>query len=334
MGKVNYPMDLDGQINQYRSVTNYLDQMPDLQFIFRESDLYRALGPIDTFDKVEMAFKKGLLYAHKTIILTNSIERAEKTYDTLDPSLYFNNLTEFIGESDVSRSLRIIADKYKGVADFYTHFCFIPETITVCSEDWDEFDYVDRTIHNSFSFSNEYSNRNGIHVSFSDPYLNTQFFENLKCKNDELKIINICLPHLVNVPFQTMLKIRENESDMFSRFQYALKRFIADCDEVDSENKLKELFLYVDNEVRGLEDRIKKIKRLRLFDSIDVGLGITTVGLCYALLPTDISQIIMAVIGSYQLKDLKDKLFPIRAINDLKASDFYVPWLVGTRSKK
>jgi len=72
---------------------------------------------------------------------------------------------------------------------------------------------------------------------------------------------------------------------------------------------------------------------MKALASINAIVGSALMGLTF-FLPPDVARAVIAVLGGFQLKDYKDKLSEIyEKRNELKSSDFYVPWLMYDECK-
>ncbi len=313
-------------LEKFKDITNKLNSDPNLQFIIREQDLEFALNKSKINDVV-ISLKKCALYGKRAIIVTMPKTLYIPTGD------YRPEAKKQWSEDKVSIRLRDLYEQYNSVPAFKENFYFIPEKIQVTAEEWDNDEFAQYDI-DSFVFSNVYQNKYGINVSLSDPCINQHIFESLNCKGDELSVYNMWLPELKNVPFDILLKLRNEEQDSFTKFHFALKELIASFEDLNSETKLKELFQKVDYEVRTFEDKLKIIKKNRAIKAYEAIVGFSVMGLCLAL-PSDVAKIISSVIGIYGGNDFIKALFREREqINNIKISDFYIPWLCTKKSKR
>lgn len=298
---------------------------PNLHFIIRENDLERALKK-DNYQFIDMALKKAALYAGRAIVLTEP-----KTYYSTS-GVVPSSARDFWSDSNVSNRLRELYKQLGQTPSFSDVFCFFPEKVINENEEWEgDGEWMTAEPVTFFDFSSLYKNRLGIEMSLSDPTINSHIFENLNCTKDEISVINVWLPQIKNIPLDVLLKIREDEADSFSRFQYALRKLITAFGELDTETKAKELFQYVDYEVRLFENRMNQIRKSRLLRACETVIGASVMGLSFAL-PTDIAKIVLTTIGVYNAKEFISYLFRgHEQVNNQKLSDFYVPWLCAKK---
>jgi hypothetical protein len=313
---------------QYKDLAKNLNADPNLHFVIREDDLDIAITHPE-LRMVEMVLKKAALYAKRGIILTKPKTFFHATGLAPNP-----NQADW-SSAEISVRLKELYEQFNRASGFSETFYFIPERIIDTVEHWEDENDWDSPIETTcFEFSTEYRNTFGVDMSFSDPAVNSHIFENLQCSSNELSVINVWLPQLVNVPLDVLLRLREDESDSFTRFHFALRKLITDAGDMDSERKVKELFQLVDYEVRSFEAEMNTVRKKRALKAYEAIVGFSIMGLSLAL-PTPVAQIVLSVIGAYQGKEFIGYLFREREqMYDRKSSDFYVPWLCTKKEKE
>lgn len=304
-------------------ITASFNSSANLYFIVRESDLDRAIR--NNYRRhAELLLKKSVLYANRTIMLRN-------------PATFFTgygretSLINDWGDGEIFCKMKEISGGLENKKLFDNIFTVLPEKISYESEfsDNDESNVESE----EFNFSSSHSNRFGIDLALSDPTVNSHVFERVDADSRCISVLNIWLPQLENVPLDVLLKIRRDEEASFQRFQFAIQKLIANAKDLRSEMILKELFQTVDYEVRSFQAKMEAIRKSRALAQYQAALGFSIMGLCFAM-PTDIAKAILGFVGAYQYKDFIDSLIRVRSrANDLKTSDFYVPWLCTTKSK-
>jgi len=316
-----FNIDFSSKVEEYIKLTNNLNSESCLHFLIKLSDLRNATKSLNK-TTIDMILKKTLLYSTRGLILCRGID----VYQSLgNPPTGPKTVVDNFKFND---DLELLFNKYKDNELFKQTFLIIPEKINTIYEEFEgpDDDWTN-SYHTEFDFNTKYFNKYGIDISLCDPIINANMFEKDRYSDDDLSILNIWLPELKNVPIDILLKIREDEFDSFIRFQYALKKFIVDYSEVSSVDKLKEIFQYVDYEVRLFDSKIKQIRKSRALRAYEAAVGVITMGLCFAL-PLEITKLITAALGLYQGKEFIGSLFREKEkINTLKTSDFYVPWL-------
>ena len=319
----------------YEDIVKELNSDPSLHFIIQEKDLEMAIKNPKP-DIAEMVLKKAALYGTKAIILLK--EPGKKRYFSSGHPIYHGGTLidsgiELISHQDshVSESLRSLYSQFNKNSSFHKIFYFLPEQIEEETTGYKDYEHYMPAQYSVTSFLSIYTNKFGIDMTFNDPTINFHIFETLQCKNNELSVLNVWLPQLANVPLDILLKLREDEYDSFIKFQFALKRLIVDSGEVNSETKLKELFQYVDYEVRSFETKMNQIKKSRLLKAYEAVINFSVMGLCFAI-PSDVAKLITTYFGLTQGKELISLIFRERErMYELKASDFYVPWLCAKK---
>ena len=305
---------------KYKSLLNQLNSDSNLHFIIRESDLEKVIEHQEP-PSVEMVFKKSALYARRAIILTEPKTQLSPVGD------YNEKAKVQWTKKGISAKLRSVYENYYEVPAFKDSFFLIPERLTAEYEIWDNDEFYPDKPDIPFDFSTIYANPYGVHMSFGDPNLNAHIFETLQCKAGEVSVFNVWLPQLANIPLDILLKLRDDENEAFRRFHYSLKQLITGFERLDAEAKVKELFQCVDHEVRQFETTMGQIRKARYLKAYELLLGYGILGLCFAL-PSEISKIISSALGIFSSKEFITHLFREREqIHNLKASEFYVPWL-------
>ena len=313
---------MDYRFRDYYQMIDLLNSDPSIHFILRESDLKKAMDDPNTGD-VNLALKKALLYAQRAIVLTRTLE-AYSGWGT-------DNLPTIPVVIPPLENVLKLKDK---IPEFDNIFYFIPEKVSdqIIDDDSSDAEFDERLPPTVADFFETYKNRLGINVSFTDPAIYSHLFET-KRSNSKMSVLNVWQPQLSNVPLETLLKIRKDESDSFTRYQHVLRKLIIDENELDSETKIKELFQYVDYETRVLASKMQVITKSQTLKKLGAAVGVSIMGLSFAM-PTEIASIVASVVGTYTGKEFFSNLFQEREkINDLKSSDFYVPWLCLAKSK-
>lgn len=313
---------------EYERLVKALNQSNSIQFIIDEEAIPYTGDLNEFYLNAQTMLKKLAVYADKVIILKRVLdyEHGENwnasviTDDIKDKSVIKSN-------SKVTAFLDSLPKDLRRSIDFKNMFYFIPSCIQ------------ETEIHDAMGFSNyyfqfqdHYNNASGVYVSTKSEAIRAHLLEKKLLETRDLVVQNIWLPSIVNIPFEVFLRVRRDEHDSFARYQYALKKFLADRKSIESTTKLKELFEYVDYETRTFDAKLQNVKKSRALRSYEVAIGLCVLGLtCF--LPRDISQQIMAVLGAYQGKEAVG--FVLRqkeTMNDLKVSDFYVPWLYNKKN--
>jgi hypothetical protein len=310
-----------------------------LHFIYREADLQEGLAEGRFEQGVITALNKGLLYADRTVILTkpltiNRFFGANMFGNAMDGSDDFDRLAE---GPDIVRAVVALSKSPGLKSQFRRRFSFLPEKLIVeQSEGIDEYTRYECRSSSwvALDFLSQYKNEFGINVSFRDPRVKAHMFETLGHGVTDVSVLNVWLPQISCLPLHVMLRLRRDEHDSFERMHFALKRLVKDSNSLIGEVTLKEIFQRVDYELRTFENQLRRIKKSRSLKAYESLLGFAIMGLCMAV-PSETAKLISTFLGTYQAKELIGSLFHTREqMNDLKASDFYVPWLCGNTATK
>jgi hypothetical protein len=300
-----------------------LNADPRHQFIVsgRELELKLSSTNAETFLTTLM------LYAPMTLVLTPEERGYKHVMSPIPVSDSLPNDTETL-------RLRALVES-TGSRGFH----FLPERVVSQVDDYGESETWPGTYdHEEFSFEKTYSNRLGLEFSLSDPAilshaLRPRISDRLCCRPSDIGIIKAWLPTLCNLPAQWLAKLQADEEASFARFHGALRRFLGKLpNDLTSEQRIKEMFEEVDHEVRAYEAKMLEISRKQSLRRFEVVVGVTAMALCTAM-PSDVAKVVMAAIGTYQVRDfVKHLLQPGVERLQLKSGDFYVPWLCARKS--
>jgi hypothetical protein len=146
----------------------------------------------------------------------------------------------------------------------------------------------------------------------------------------EAAAVKLLLPHLSGAPSEDLLKIRhEYESSLMDlhRSLYGL----TSSDPAEGDRTLYELMQEVDENIRRLNEDMKRLKSRRWFDRAKLVLVAFPMILTIAV-PPELQEIVRsasAMIGSASLISYIDSLRgSTESRKDIERSPFYVPWLI------
>lgn len=281
-------------------------------------------------NEAEIVLKKCILYADKTILLGGKFEEYEDTYSYFDgdDDKSSGNIETYNNIEKFPPNMQNTIKKYISNYNFNKSiFCF-PDLIRRSMYDDDTTEWEGRQYSFSdFKFSEEYNNPNSINLTLKDPFLKAQLIENAEINNSDISIIPLYLPLLKNVPLDILLKIRKDEPNAFKDFHMTLQKLLLKSHQASSETLIKELFQEVDYGVRSFDMHLKRIKRMKIFSSLEAIVTSSVIGL-YFIVPTEITKLITTFIGINQGKDYIKNLFKYKQeYITLKENPFYVPWL-------
>lgn len=142
------------------------------------------------------------------------------------------------------------------------------------------------------------------------------------------------LPHLSNVPVETMVLLRQHHGDTFQRYNGTVERFFSSTAKAKTERRLLELMHETDENIRKMEAEITKIGSSKVLQAQGVTIKLAASALC-PLLPKAAAAVALTILGRGIVSDVtrfiqmgKER----KAVGD--ASPFYFPWLVHSESKK
>jgi hypothetical protein len=142
------------------------------------------------------------------------------------------------------------------------------------------------------------------------------------------------LPHLSNVPVETMVLMRQHHGDTFQRYNATVERFFSGTAKAKTERRMLELMQETDENIRKIEAEMNKISSSKALQAQGIILKLGVAALC-PLLPKNVAPGALSFLGGNIVSDATRY---IQLRNEQKAmrdaSPFYFPWLVHSKSKK
>ena len=154
------------------------------------------------------------------------------------------------------------------------------------------------------------------------------------CKPAPRGIVKLLLPNVARIPLPVILKLRYEYYELFTRFQNELSMFIRKSDESDSESKIIDLLLTVDEGIHKLRieferiDRRIKLERKGLFYSLGV------LSLMFVV-PEEVYRSLAALMGTTSvLRSLRNMKLQTIERSKLEEHPFYLPYKLTTISRQ
>jgi hypothetical protein len=233
------------------------------------------------------------------------LAKMDFSVDADDPSYY----AELIHMADHIR--RNIADF---TPDLVEQGVLVP--IPSVIEEHDEKNRESRTI----DFSEQV-----FHVGFSSPFVLQQLTEE-RVTSPPPGVLEFLLPRVANVPLSEVLNLRRDLCPVFDRFQRELVAFIQNSAAVDSESKLYDLFLRVDNETRRLTSEFGRLDKQHSLERMGLAYSFGVISLVL-LLPGDVFKSIAALLGTTSvLNAIKNIRLVSMERRTLEDDPFYIPY--------
>jgi hypothetical protein len=233
------------------------------------------------------------------------LDRMDFSVDRNDPSHY----PELIHMRDMIR--RSMAGFTPGLVEQHV-LVPIPSVI----EEHDEVNRERRTI----DFSEQI-----LRVGFSNQFVLQQFTEESGTSSPP-GVLEFLLPRVAHVPLAEVLNLRRDLSPVFDRFQRELVGFIRNSAAADSEGKLQDLFLRVDDETRRLTSEFEKLDKQRSLEQMGLAYSFGVISLVL-FLPGEVFQSIAALLGTTSvlnaIKNIRLVSIERRALED---DPFYIPY--------
>jgi len=185
-----------------------------------------------------------------------------------------------------------------------------------------------------FDRSEQYELSKGIiDAGFSYDFLRKQLTEETDFEIPQATL-ELLLPRVATIPLSTILKIRTEYKEVFTRFQNELIKFIRKSDTVGSEDKLLDLLVRIDGEVHRLQSE---------FEEIDSNEKLEKQGLIYSFgvmslalfVPSEVLKSLVALFGSSNiLSALRNlRLLEIKR-RKLTGDSFYIPFRLSELAKQ
>jgi len=160
----------------------------------------------------------------------------------------------------------------------------------------------------------------------------SNFFES-KDVFDNPSQMTLFLPYIRNVDEYTLSKIKEDYLDHLIPFYRSAEKLFQESQATDSESKLLDLMKEVDYQVRVMNNLYKSLIEKRTHKGIELSLGMSVIALSL-LCPTELGQSILAAVGGTKALKGVWYLFDYNdSINQMKRSDFFIPWYINTLSQ-
>ncbi|MFC6084253.1 hypothetical protein [Sphaerisporangium aureirubrum] len=145
---------------------------------------------------------------------------------------------------------------------------------------------------------------------------------------EPLTLSRLMLPYFEGATPETLIKLRESESEAFSRFAYWMRAKLKEFDGAPSEAAIRDIVAELDYGVAELAVEARKLSRGRLLNGVHVGFFSISIAVV-AMNPDPLTQQIAGMVGSVTLLDLVREIVASRdARDDLRKSEFFVPYLI------
>ena len=154
-------------------------------------------------------------------------------------------------------------------------------------------------------------------------------------KQVTLPILKVGLPILKNCTPELMHKIMSDEEDAVRRFRYISKKFTEESNSENvSEQKLIELFQYIDYEASRIDLQFSNLIRKRQQSLGSVLLGTMGLWLC-ATLPEEFAQAAKAILGTTSAAGGLKYVYSVADTEQtLRSNDNFIAWKLWKESKK
>ncbi len=263
--------------------------------------------------EVDTVLKKCLLYSEKAILFTRPVGVSADffTIETRHDCLLHRIDRIDVGNSDsglfiVPRKLVLSEDDHDGSGR--------PIVETVFTGDYEA----------------DYRNPNAMKVGLDDSFVAAQLAEDTR----RLGPLKLWLPYVDGIDLDTMLRLKADEHEDFSRLHYALKTILTRLPDASGNDKVVEIGERIDHELKSFEAKIETLKARYTTSLGEITMGAAALSLC-AMLPEAIEQIVSGIVGAHQIRAGTNRLLGARLEkSDLRMSDFHVAWMIQRQRGK
>lgn len=160
-----------------------------------------------------------------------------------------------------------------------------------------------------------------------------QFFETRNSNLDTpIGSVELYLPHLENIDFKTIVKLRKTEEEAFIKYHRHLSDLLNNPSNVKNERTILDCLRKVDEGVRETESSFKAIRANNLYKGLGLGVGLACTSLLL-FLDKEIAEYIQAVLGGATGVGGFNYLASRRSSREnARKSDFFFPWLLAQKS--
>ena len=185
-----------------------------------------------------------------------------------------------------------------------------------------------------FDRSEQYDLSKGIiDAGFSNDFLRKQLTEEIDFEMPQATL-ELLLPRVATIPLSTILKIRTEYKEVFTRFQNELITFVRKSDAVSSDDKLLGLLVRIDAEVHRLRSEFEEIDRNEKLEKQGLVYSFGVISLAL-FVPSEVLKSLVALLGSSDvLRTLRNlRLLKIKH-RKLTSDPFYIPYRLSELAKQ
>lgn len=284
-----------------------LSSSKGLHCVIQAEDLDRLdVGAVDT------VLKKSLLYAEMTILFTKPIAVSADHFYVLPKHQCLLHRVDKIEVGNAESGLFIV-----------------PRELHLVENDHDGTGRpIDETVFTG-KFEAGYKNPNAMKVGLDDAFVAAQLAEDAR----RLGPLRLWLPDVRGIDLDTLLRLRADEHEEFSRLHFVLKSILLELPKASGNDKVVAIGERVDHEIKSFEAKLKALRRQYTASLGEITLGTAALGLC-AMLPEAVEQIVSGLVGAHQIRAGTNRLIGASLeTNAMRTSDFHVAWRLQRRRR-
>jgi len=144
--------------------------------------------------------------------------------------------------------------------------------------------------------------------------------------------LNLYLPHINGIDFNTWTKIKEDHEEVFKNFHIKANLLFKNSSSNSSEHKVLDIMKEVDYEVRQLNVLFKQLEKSKKLNSYKIISGVSLMAL-NLIVNTDFAESLLDIIGGSSIFSGVWGISTKRSnINKFKKEDFFIPWYLNSQN--
>lgn len=302
-----------GKQHELRQVSRVIDNLKEYSENARKYiDSQHGLKIASEFNRLNNATIVGKNISWLTSVSILKLDSIKFTVDSDDPETY----------EELSNTISIIKNRVEPFESLRLAGIIMPIPTVI-----EEYDGISHT-------SEQYDLSKGvIDAGFSNDFLKKQLTEEESYGMPQATI-ELLLPRVATIPLSTILEIRTEYKDVFTRFQNELITFVRKSDAVSSEDTLLDLLVRIDSEVYRLLSEFEEIDREEKLEKQGLVYSFGVMSLVL-FAPSEIFQSLAMLLGSSDLlRILKNlRLLEIKH-QKLTRDPFYIPYKLSELAKQ
>lgn len=145
--------------------------------------------------------------------------------------------------------------------------------------------------------------------------------------------VDLLLPRVSSISMDTLLRVRHDESEHLVRFQRAINDFLRHSSETDSERVMVDLLSMIDSEVRELNSRFERLRKMRTLQGITLAASMVGITICF-FAPVEVVKYLAALVGAQRSSSILEYVLERKSFySELEEGPFFLPWKLSRLSQ-